>query len=320
MTTAVFSPPGIVPSLTRAWVNLYCIGMTSEARAIRRLEIESDLWEHFADRAAEGVSSALTSVETFSRLLRGVPSDIAWRVQAEGFHMNINIPIERLAGVLLLFLIIPFVAGTAISGYDTGRSGWPDEFQRFAEMSSSGRAATAGLHALIGVLTIAASAILLTSLGERSRRLVALASSLLLVAGVIMLINATVYRSMSHLADEYLATGNASLLPTARSLALTVEGLSMVNGTLTTSGLLALGIALVRLGTVPKWTVVLPALGAIGPLLWVGLGSAFPDSAWWTIAVTFTLVALWLLICGFWLLFGGSNRLPSMKGVPAHVG
>jgi len=320
VTAALSAPPGIVPGLTRAWVNLYCLGLTSEARAIRRLEIESDLWEHFSDRAAEGVSPALVSVEAFSRMLRGIPSDIAWRFQAEGFHVNINFPVERIAGVLLLFLIIPFVAGTAISGYDTGRSDWPDEFERFARISSGGREATAGLHALVGVVTIASAAILYSSLGDRSPRLVTLASFLLLAAGVIMLVNATVYRSMSHLADEFLATNDTSLVVTARSLALTIEGLAMANATVTTSGLFALGAALARLQMVPRWTLALPALGALGPVLLIGLGSVFPSAGWWVIGLTFMLVALWLLICGIWLLFGGSTRTPSMKGVPAHLG
>lgn len=54
---AVSSPPGIVPRLARAWVRLYCTGMTGEVRTIRRIEIESDLWEHYADRAESSAGS-----------------------------------------------------------------------------------------------------------------------------------------------------------------------------------------------------------------------------------------------------------------------
>ena len=310
MTTAVTSPPGVVPGLARAWVRLYCTGMSTARREVRQLEIESDLWEHFADRTAEGVSPALTSVETVSRLLRGVPSDIAWRFQAEGFHVNISFPVERIAGILLLFLIIPFVAGTAISGYDTGASGWQSEFERFADMSSRARGGTGFLHGAIGFATLAGVAILYTSFRDRSARLIALACTFLLAAGLIMLVNAAIYRSMSALADEYRISGDLSLARDARALALVLEALAMANAAATTSGLLALGGALVRLRMVPRWTLALPAMGALGPILWIVLGSVFPDGAWFAIGIAFMTVALWLLICGVWLLFGGSAKYP----------
>lgn len=318
MTAALTSPPGVVPGLTRLWVRLYCTGMTEQTRAVRLLEIESDLWEHFADRSAEGDSPASISVEALGRMLRGVPSDIAWRIQAEGFHVNIQFPIERLAGLLLLFLIIPFIAGTAISGYDTSRSSWPDEFQRFSEMSSRGRDATGILHGAIGILTIAGVGILFATVRDRSPRLITVACALLAAAGTIMIVNSALYRTMSELADEFRLTGNTASVANARTFALTIESLAMLNVTATTTGILSLAVALSRLGMVPRWTVVLPVIGTAAPILWVGPGSILPDSTWWYVMVAFVAVALWLLIAGVWLLFGGS-RPQSMQGLPAHT-
>jgi hypothetical protein len=175
------------------------MGMTEQAKAVRLLEIESDLWEHFADRSAERVSPAAISVEALGRMLRGVPSDIAWRIQAEGFHVNVP-----------------------------------------------------------------------------------------------------------------------SLVTTARGFALSVEALSMANATATISGLFCLGTALTRLGLVPRWTLVLPAAGFGGTVLWPALGPAFGDAAWLATVFGFIAVALWLLFCGIWLLFGGSKLQPK-QSLPAHT-
>lgn len=316
MTAAVFSPPGLVPSLTRAWVSLYCIGMTSEARGVRRLEIESDLWEHFSDRAVEGASPAHVSVEAFSRMLRGVPSDIAWRFQAEGFQVNINFPVERFAGLVLLLLIVPFIAGAAISGYDTSRTEWPSEFARFADIPSWQRTTTSLLHGGVGILMIAGASQLMVMLRDRSSRLGALGSALLIAAGVLMLVNAAVYRALSGLADEFLSQADASLVSSARGFAIAVETLAMGNFMTTTSGILCLGFALAHLALVPRWTLILPGVGVVGAILWI-VGPSFGDSAWIGIGVGWLAVALWLIVCGVWLLFGGGRRRPSLEGVPA---
>jgi hypothetical protein len=312
--------PGAVPALVRAWTRLYCAGISEQARMIRHIEIDSDLWEHYTDRLAQGADPATIGVEAFSRMLRGVPSDIAWRVQAEGFHVNINFPVERIAGVLLLLLVIPFVAGGAISGYDTSPESWPGEFDRFGNMSSTSRDMTAAAHGIIGVLMIAGVGILFATVRDRSPKLITMACVLLAAAGTIMLVNAALYRTMSELASEYSRTSNVALISNARAFALTIEGLAVMNTTATTAGILSLAIALSRLGMVPRWTLVLPVIGAAAPVMLLGLSSALPDSTWWYIMVSFIAVAFWLLIAGFWLLFGGSRgalTAPSTVEVPA---
>lgn len=308
MTTAPFPSRAFIPGLIRAWVRVYCAGASDELRLTRQVEIQSDLWEHYADRLAEGANPATIGVEAFSRMLRGIPCDIAWRFQAEGFQLNIHFPVERIAGLMLLFLIIPFIAGTAISGYDTGRESWPDEFDRFAEISSRNREMTATLHGAIGILTLAGVGLLFATVRDRSPRLITVSCALLGAAGTIMLVNSALYRTMSELADEHLVTGNGVLVSNARALALSIEALAMMNVTSATAGILTLAIALSRLAMIPRWTIVLPLVGAAAPILWVGLGSAFPGSSWWTIGIAFVAVALWLVIAGLWLLFGGSRR------------
>ncbi len=319
MTTALTSPPGIVPGLTRAWVRLYCTGMSEAARELRLVEIESDLWEHFADRAAEGVSSAATGVETLSRLLRGIPSDIAWRFQAEGFHMNISFPVERLAGLLLLFLIVPFVAGISISGYDVGREAWPDEFARFSKISTRTRELTGLSHAAIGLGLIAAATLLFATLRERSPKLITLAFGLLIAAGVTMLVNAGLYRAMSGLADDYALSGEASLIASARSFALAIELLSLVNVVATTFAILATSAAMIRLAMVPKWTGSFPIVGVTCAVAYLSFSSIGGDWLWGVLILSWFSLALWLVICGAWLLLGGASKLSAMppRNAPA---
>ena len=310
MTAAITRPPGLIPAVTRTWVRLYCTGMADEAKAIRQLEIESDLWEHFADRQAAGADPAETNIEMFGRLLRGVPSDIAWRFQAEGFQMNINIPLERFAGLLLLFLVVPFMAGASIAGYDFSRDAWPGEFERFSDISSRARNATGILHGLIGLLLIAAAAQFFALLRDRSPKLVTLGAALLTSAGVVMLVNAAIYRGMSTFANDYIATGDESIVTTARSFGVVLEGLAMMNMAATTCGIFAISTVLVRLAMIPRWTAALPAIGLISLIGMATVGSAI-DNVWLFFAAGFFSQGLWLLITGGWLLFGGSKPAPS---------
>jgi hypothetical protein len=318
MTAALIRPPGLIPAVTRSWVRLYCTGMAEEAKAIRQLEIESDLWEHFVDRQAEGANPADTNIEMFGRLLRGVPSDIAWRFQAEGFQMSINIPLERFAGLLLLFLIIPFMAGASIAGYDFSRDAWPGEFERFADISSNARTATAMLHGLIGLLLIAAAAMFFALLRDRSPKLVTLGAALLTSAGVVMLINAAVYRAMSALANDYLATGDESVVTIARSFGVALETLAIANMAATTSGIFAISTVLVRLAMIPRWTAALPIAGMVSLVGTATIGAAF-DGTWLFFMAGFFSQGLWLLIAGGWLLFGGSKPAssPLPEAMPA---
>jgi len=55
------------------WVDRYTHGLSDDARAERRAEIASDLWEQ---RASLGPGSQLAVA---SRCLRGVHADLSWR-------------------------------------------------------------------------------------------------------------------------------------------------------------------------------------------------------------------------------------------------
>ena len=64
---------GIATAFVRIWTRIYTAGLPADTRAIRRDEIDSDLWESMHDAAAPGPALIL------GRLLRGVPDDLVWR-------------------------------------------------------------------------------------------------------------------------------------------------------------------------------------------------------------------------------------------------
>lgn len=66
-------------TLTRSWTNLYTRGLSSDQRASRIAEIESDVWEHRASDAEAGLPAADTGFEVLVRFVFGIPADLSWR-------------------------------------------------------------------------------------------------------------------------------------------------------------------------------------------------------------------------------------------------
>lgn len=58
--------------LCRGWVNTYTRGLPAEIGERRRLEVESDLWEHLHD-------PGIADREILGRTLRGIHADVWWR-------------------------------------------------------------------------------------------------------------------------------------------------------------------------------------------------------------------------------------------------
>jgi hypothetical protein len=67
--------------LARAWVRLYTRGVAAAARDARRGEIESDLWEQRHDERCAGRPALRIAADLLGRVVRGAPSDLAWRIE-----------------------------------------------------------------------------------------------------------------------------------------------------------------------------------------------------------------------------------------------
>ncbi len=64
----------VLVRLVRGWVQLYTRGLAVDDRERRRLELDSDVWEHLHDPGEQATGSAV-----FGRCLRGIPADVRWR-------------------------------------------------------------------------------------------------------------------------------------------------------------------------------------------------------------------------------------------------
>ncbi|MGE0598615.1 MAG: hypothetical protein AB7J35_02155 [Dehalococcoidia bacterium] len=64
------------PVLARSWVKAYTAGLPDGPKTSRRIEVESDLWEHLHDSSRRAVG-----VEILLRALFGIPADLTWRLE-----------------------------------------------------------------------------------------------------------------------------------------------------------------------------------------------------------------------------------------------
>jgi len=69
-----------VAGLVRGWVKLYTRGLSADARAARRDEIDDDLWCEREEATATGRSARSLETDLALRLVFGIPSDISWRL------------------------------------------------------------------------------------------------------------------------------------------------------------------------------------------------------------------------------------------------
>jgi hypothetical protein len=74
--------PALAGQLTRWWVALYSSGLPTPVGDRRRAELDSDLWEHQDAARALGQRPAATALAIAARLVRGIPADLSWRIQA----------------------------------------------------------------------------------------------------------------------------------------------------------------------------------------------------------------------------------------------
>ena len=86
----------------RQWSRAYTCGLVAEVRERRREELRSDLYEH---RACLGATRA-QQLEVASRLVRGLPSDLAWRArQARVRYVSMSSRAARLLTSALVVLV-----------------------------------------------------------------------------------------------------------------------------------------------------------------------------------------------------------------------
>ncbi|MEX0750261.1 MAG: hypothetical protein WD359_05580 [Dehalococcoidia bacterium] len=294
------------------WAATYTLGLASSVRDARRTEIASDTWEQHHDESDAGQGRRRIASSMLGRMLRGVPADLLWRVNVEGPKVDINIPFQRIAGGLLLALIVMLLVTTSISGYDTGREGFEGELTRLADLSAMADNGNAFFRAFTAFGLIGAAAGLYVALHQRSQILTTIAAFGLLSAGVLALVAGALQIVFVDLAEQYVSsTGSEqeSVLVTARAVGLTVDrvtGASFMSMVLSTY---VLAILLGRESLVPRWLIGIPVMsaGIVAGSLIAEASGVFDDGMWFVLISGMLLSVVWLLIAGLYLLFSSQD-------------
>lgn len=311
MTAIAPSRGTFAGDIARAWTRLYTIGLAEAVRERRALELESDLWEHEADRFGEQAAPALVGVEVLGRMVRGIPADLLWRFQLEGPQMELKIPFERMVGLMLVALVILIPIAVGIDGYDTSRDGWSSELLRLADISSTATRGNMLFQVFSGVSLIGAAAGFYLTLVPRARNLATFAAFGLAAAGVLTLAASAMYGMVSTLADDYAAgRGGDDIVVTSRALALGMQSFAGSAGLLLIISVFILAYAANRHALVPS------------PLRWVAVASAGLFAGAFAADVIFTSDTAWILFMSgallllVWLLAAGGSLLLGFKGSP----
>jgi hypothetical protein len=85
--------------LVRIWTHLYTFALPSDIRDRRRAEIESDVWESEHDPDVPHHALAF-------RLLRGMPSDLLWRLEVTPSRQHARAAVGALAGAGVVALAL----------------------------------------------------------------------------------------------------------------------------------------------------------------------------------------------------------------------
>jgi len=94
--------------LVARWVRLYTRQLPGSVAQRRIDEIDADLHDHIAHERAGGTSDRRISFSIVSRMLRGLPADMAWRGAQETTHRYR--PVVRVVLATACILLLPLVA------------------------------------------------------------------------------------------------------------------------------------------------------------------------------------------------------------------
>lgn len=142
----------IAIGMARTWVAVYTVGLPKLIRAMRRMEIDSDLWEQRQLAGLTGESAFGTASEVVARILLGAISDITWRVQtglSAPSDRSINVNDSIIMRGLFLLAVGLAITPVCFGLYMTGGGGeWSSSAERivFGLLSAStGIAMVSGL-------------------------------------------------------------------------------------------------------------------------------------------------------------------------------
>lgn len=114
-------PNRLACRMARRWVHAYTARLPTDVRDGRRAEIESDLWEHFADARASQEHRISTELDVLARVLIGIPSDLIWfsrvrrTTKENGFMQNTSTSTVRTVSPMLAVMIAAVLAVVVVA-------------------------------------------------------------------------------------------------------------------------------------------------------------------------------------------------------------
>ncbi len=145
------------------WVDVYTRTAPVDEAADRRGEVESDLHEQAAAAAARGTPARRVSWEIAGRLVRGMPADLAWRVEVEQAPGRLRWHLQHPATVYAAALLVLIPLGLVADGTRTR-----GDVHRWSAAGALGLAALVGC-AVVVAFGLVSLAYLRPSLGALRR-------------------------------------------------------------------------------------------------------------------------------------------------------
>jgi hypothetical protein len=291
--------------LATRWARVYTAGVTAEQRQRRRAEVASDSWEH-----VHGAGSTLVLETSLAwRVIRGMPSDIAWRGKWKGApEMRTRGIAEYVAGGGLLVMVGMLLAGILMDpGIDTSREGFRASFTD-ASGNTQGALLSAIAIYVCAVMAVAGGIGMMLALWRAAPIAAVLMGVLLIAFGLGLVAAASIGLAMRELLIGWRESGfnSAELLDTARPVAVLRERTIFAPTVAPIAAFIVLGGQVLWRGLLPRWLGVLSIAGAV--MFATGLAAEIAGAGtlvWvmWMLSLLlalcfFTVVALVLLLSG----------------------
>lgn len=223
--------------------------------------------------------------------------------------MNIKLGFDKTAAIMLLGMVIFFVAGTSIAGYDAGAEDFGAELQRAASTKAN---VNIFVFTMSGLGFLGAAAGLIAAFREKSPALSTLCGIGLIATGVLVLISTALYAAFARLADEYVTSSGPAAdqaMSNARIVLLIMSETTVMTAMLGGASIWGIAILAAIRGLVPRWFGVFPVASAVA-LAFSGVTSQLVSSdffPWLGIMIMLVGSALWLVLTAGWLVMGGNG-------------
>jgi hypothetical protein len=300
-------------ALVRAWTHTYTLAMPAERQLARRREVASDVWEHRSAAHSAGRGRFDTGGEVLWRLVRGMPADLAWRMQRGGFEMNPTFGVERTTGVAIflvaIFGVLGVVLGPGIAGDDPY---FTDDFPAFTTELDGFRAQLIFKFAYVLAMPAVAALLYLTFRPHVGRRVAMLGGAALMLSALPMLLAAIAGVRLHALGGVWRESGTRgdSVWLSAKDSAQIVEFGTLLAALVFVLSFVVLGVYIARRAMLPR------ALG-IGPVVGGAifiLGMLF--SAWYVGMAGIALAMLSVLATAVWLALRGTRQPAEPPAAP----